>query len=140
MIKTANKYTVRGTVTIEVELQVIADDEFEAVDIARERFCVTEYSNGTVGFDVDPEEIDDYGTENVEFIDCTYYDECEFEDAEFDSTVDLEFEDPEEDEEEDDEEVSEEANIGLAFYEVRKFFPDMTREEFEKSASEWGKR
>jgi len=50
--KELNKYLVRMTTTIEIEVYVYAEDNYEAQSLAEQEVCITEYSNDTIGVEI----------------------------------------------------------------------------------------
>ena len=50
--KEITKYRVFLTTTIEIEVDVYAEDEYEARQIAEQELSVTEYSNDTIGVEI----------------------------------------------------------------------------------------
>mgnify|MGYP000739746668 FL=1 len=50
--KELNKYLVRMTTTIEIEVYVYAEDKYEAQSLAEQEVCITEYSNDTIGVEI----------------------------------------------------------------------------------------
>jgi hypothetical protein len=50
--KELTKYVVRMTTTIDIEVYVYAEDAYEAQQIAEQEVCVTEYSNDTIGVEI----------------------------------------------------------------------------------------
>jgi hypothetical protein len=50
--KEFTKYRVFLTTTIEIEVDVYAEDEYEAREIAEQELSVTEYSNDTIGVEI----------------------------------------------------------------------------------------
>lgn len=50
--KELNKYLVRMTTTIEIEVYVYAENKYEAEALAEQEVCVTEYSNDTIGVEI----------------------------------------------------------------------------------------
>lgn len=50
--KELNKYLVRMTTTIEIEVYVYAEDKYEAEALAEQEICVTEYANETIGVEI----------------------------------------------------------------------------------------
>ena len=104
MIKTATKYTITGTMIVDVTVNVIAESLEEALEIARTSCYGVEYANDTVGFEVNPIEIDDNLTDDIE-LDCVSS-VCDIEWNELpdcEEEVNLEFEDDEEEDEDDEE-------------------------------------
>lgn len=50
--KELTKYLVRMTTTIEIEVYVYAEDKYKAEALAEQEVCVTEYSNDTIGVEI----------------------------------------------------------------------------------------
>ena len=50
--KELTKYRVSMTATIDIEVDVYAEDEHEARNLAEQELCVTEYSNDTIGIEL----------------------------------------------------------------------------------------
>jgi hypothetical protein len=50
--KEFTKYRVFLTTTIEIEVDVYAEDEYEARQIAEQELSITEYSNDTIGVEI----------------------------------------------------------------------------------------
>jgi hypothetical protein len=50
--KELTKYLVRMTTTIEIEVYVYAESKYEAESLAEQEVCVTEYSNDTIGVEI----------------------------------------------------------------------------------------
>ena len=50
--KELTKYLVRMTTTIEIEVYVYAEDKYEAQSLAEQEVCITEYSNDTIGVEI----------------------------------------------------------------------------------------
>jgi hypothetical protein len=50
--KELTKYRVCMTATIDIEVDVYAEEEHEARQIAEQEICVTEYSNDTIGIEL----------------------------------------------------------------------------------------
>ena len=50
--KELTKYRVSMTATIDIEVDVYAEDEHEAQNIAEQEVCVTEYANDTIGIEI----------------------------------------------------------------------------------------
>ena len=46
------KYLVRMTTTIEIEVYVYAESKYEAESLAEQEVCITEYSNDTIGVEI----------------------------------------------------------------------------------------
>jgi hypothetical protein len=50
--KELTKYRVSMTATIDIEVDVYAEDENEARNIAEQEVCVSEYANDTIGIEI----------------------------------------------------------------------------------------
>jgi hypothetical protein len=50
--KELTKYRVSMTATIDIEVDVYAEDEHEARNIAEQEVCVAEYANDTIGIEI----------------------------------------------------------------------------------------
>lgn len=50
--KELTKYLVRMTTTIEIEVYVYAESKYEAESLAEQEVCITEYSNDTIGVEI----------------------------------------------------------------------------------------
>ena len=50
--KELTKYRVSMTATIDIEVDVYAEDEYEARNIAEQEVCVSEYANDTIGIEI----------------------------------------------------------------------------------------
>lgn len=50
--KELTKYRVSMTTTIDIEVDVYAEDEHEARNIAMQEVCVSEYANDTIGIEI----------------------------------------------------------------------------------------
>lgn len=50
--KELTKYLVRMTTTIDIEVYVYAESDYEAQGLAEQEVCVTEYANDTIGIEI----------------------------------------------------------------------------------------
>jgi hypothetical protein len=50
--KELTKYLVRMTTTIDIEVYVYAESDYEAQSLAEQEVCVTEYANDTIGIEI----------------------------------------------------------------------------------------
>jgi len=69
--KEFTKYRVFLTTTIEIEVDVYAEDEYEARQIAEQELSVTEYSNDTIGVEIPnswSQEINREGDQKMELV------------------------------------------------------------------------
>ena len=69
--KELTKYRVSLTTTIEIEVYVYAEDEYEAKQLAEQELSITEYSNDTIGVEIPnswSQDINREGDQKIELV------------------------------------------------------------------------